>query len=106
MQIADIPKDVIDSILAIGASEYGGTEEQSDEAHVADFATTLRLTREHFGTEGDTSHKSVFIADTSVVIAHTGNSPNSAQHARILSGLWNWMHELAVAHRAQAKEAA
>lgn len=93
MNVNEIPQDVIESVLAIGEVEYGTTIEQSDEAHAAEHAETLRLTREHFGTVGDVAMKSVYLKDTNVVLAHTGTSPNAEQHARILSGLWNWLVE-------------
>ncbi len=90
-----IPQDVIDSVLAIGKVENGTTVEQSDEQHNVDHAKTLKLTREYFGTVGDVAMKSVYLKDTDVVLAHTGTSPNAEQHAIILAGLWNWLHDVA-----------
>lgn len=89
------PHDVIATLLAIGPVEWGRSFEQPDEKHVSDFVDTLRITREHFGTQGETAIHGVYLAGTNTVLAHTGSSPNSPQHARILVGAWNRMVEIA-----------
>jgi hypothetical protein len=96
-----LPKDVADSLLAIGRIEWGATEAQSDAKHVSDFKRTLKITRKHFGTEGDVALHGVYIAGENTVVAHTGTSPNSPQHARILVGAWNHLVELAEIDRAR-----
>jgi len=90
--IGEVPKDVADCVRAIGPVEWGCTYTQDDEAHIKEFADTLRLTREFSGIEGDTKVSGVYLDGTHVVLAHTGTSPNSPQHARILTSLWNWFH--------------
>lgn len=97
-----LPQDIVDSLLAIGPVEWGRTLSQTDEMHIADFTSTLRLTREHFGvTQDKTTIHGVYPAGENVVLAHMGTSPNSPQHARILVGAWNELVE-----RARAQEAA
>lgn len=90
-----LPQDVVDSILSIGPVEWGSTDAKSDEKHVEEFANTLRLTREHFSTDGDASLHGIYIAGSNTVVAHTGTSPNSPQHARILAGAWNCLVDAA-----------
>lgn len=90
-----LPQDVVDAVLSIGPVEWGATDAQSDEKHIADFANTLRLTREHFATEGNAALHGIYIAGSNTVVAHTGTSPNSPQHARILAGAWNCLVDAA-----------
>lgn len=95
----ELPEDIIKSLLQIGLVEWGQTFCQSDEKHVEDFRDTLRITRDHFGIEAEeTTIHYVCLEGTSTVLAHTGMSPNSPQHARILAGAWNQLVELAKAH--------
>lgn len=87
-----LPQDVIDSLIAIGPVEWGVSLTQSDEKHAADLMDTLRITREHFGmTDEETGIHGVYLSGTGIVLAHTGMSPNSPQHARILTGAWNML---------------
>lgn len=91
-----LPADIVSSLLAVGTVEWGQTFCQSDEKHVEDFANTLQLTRSGLGiTDQETTIHYVCIADTATIVALTGNSPNSAQRARILAGAWNHLLELA-----------
>lgn len=90
-----LPADVVETLRSIGLVEWGRSFEQPDEKHVSDFVDTLRITREHFGTEGETAIHGVYLAGTNTVLAHTGSSPNSPQHARILVGAWNHLVEQA-----------
>ncbi len=88
--VADLPADIIESLLAIGPVEWGQTHKQNDGKHLDDLEDTLRLTRQHFGIEDkETAIHGLYIAGTGIVLAHTGMSPNSPQHARILAGAWN-----------------
>ena len=102
-----LPDDIVKSLLNIGRVDWASTEVQSDEDHVADFKRTLELTRENFGTEGDVALHYVAIEGTGIVVAHTGTSPNSPQHARVMAGAWNHLVEMAEAQaRLNATEAA
>lgn len=97
----ELPADIIESLLAIGPVEWGVSLSQSDEKHAADLLDTLRLTREHFGvTDEETGIHGVYLEGTGTVLAHTGMSPNSPQHARILVGAWNQLVEIAKAKAA------
>lgn len=92
----ELPADVIESLLAIGIVEWGQTFCQSDEKHVEDFRDTLRSTRENFGIENEeTTISYVALEGTGTVLAMTGSSPSSCQHARILVGAWNWLVAIA-----------
>ncbi|MDX3926766.1 MAG: hypothetical protein QHC90_13305 [Shinella sp.] len=92
----EIPEDIIASLLAVGPVEWGRTHRQSDEKHVEDLRDTIRLTREHFSiAEEETAIHGVYLEGTDTVLAHTGMSPNSSQHARILVGAWNQLVEIA-----------
>lgn len=92
-----LPDDIVKSLLAIGRVEWAATDVQSDEEHLSDFERTLKLTRDNFKTEGNVSLHFVAIEDTGTVVAHTGTSPNSAQHARVLAGAWNQLVSIAEA---------
>ena len=96
MTTSELPDDVVSSLLNVGRVEWGTTLVQDDEKHVDDLRDTLRLTREHFDMDGgDTSIHGLYLAGSNVVLAHTGMSPNSPQHARILAGAWNQLVDLA-----------
>lgn len=104
--IVEAYPDIAAVIEKIGRVEWGATVEQSDEAHIEDFANTLRLTREHFGTPEQTAKHGVYVEGTGVVVCHTGTSPNSGQHARVMVGLWNELADaLAARSLSQIKEA-
>lgn len=91
-----LPQDVIESLLAIGPVEWGVSLTQSDEKHASDLLDTLRLTREHFDMPvEETGIHGVYLEGTGTVLAHTGMSPNSPQHARILAGAWNQLVDMA-----------
>jgi hypothetical protein len=94
-----LPSDVIETLLAIGPVEWGRTHNQNDGKHIDDLENTLKLTRQHFGIEvKETTIHGVYLAGTATVLAHTGMSPNSPQHARILVGAWNQLVEAAKSH--------
>jgi len=95
----ELPADIIESLLAIGPVEWGQTFRQSDDKHIDDLRDTLRITREHFGIEAEeTTISYVALDGTGTVLASTGMSPNSPQHARILAAAWNQLVEIAKAN--------
>lgn len=105
--MSELPDDVIESLLKIGKVEWGSTFTQPDEKHVEDLRDTLRLTREYFEMEvGDTAIHGVYLEGTGVVLAHTGMSPNSPQHARILAGAWNQLVDIAESSKGNKTEEA
>ncbi|RVI91802.1 hypothetical protein [Sinorhizobium meliloti] len=86
----ELPDDIVDRLLAVGRVEWGTSLYQTDKKHVEDYSDTLRITREYFATESEeTAIHGVYLEGSNTVLAHTGNSPNSPQHARILVGAWN-----------------
>jgi hypothetical protein len=93
-----LPADIIESLLKVGRVEWGVSPMQSDEEHISDLRNTLNLTRKYFEmTEAETQIHGVYLEGQGVIVAHTGTSPNSPQHARILSGAWNQLVDLAEA---------
>lgn len=89
----DIPNDLETRIRAAGPVQWGQTGAKPDAEHLAEFATTLSETRKYFATEGDAELHGLYLDGTNFVICHTGVSPNSPLHARILTGLWNALHD-------------
>lgn len=99
---AEIPADIVKSVLALGRAEWGAVKAKPDSEHVSDFISTLRLTREHFDLgDDDRQMHGLYVQGTDIVLCHTGISPNSSQHARALVGAWNRLHDEALA---QAKQ--
>jgi hypothetical protein len=88
----DIPEELEARIREAGPVQWGQTGAKSDAEHLAEFKTTLSETRKHFATEGDAELHGVYLDATNFVLCHTGVSPNSPLHARILTGLWNALH--------------
>jgi len=88
----DIPDELEARLLAAGPAQWGNTGAKPDIEHLVEFAQTLTLTREHFATDGDAELHGLFLDGTNTVLCHTGVSPNSPVHARILTGLWNALH--------------
>lgn len=87
---AQIPDDLKDTIrrLTEDGVEWGSTEAKSDAEHVAEFANSLRLTREsHSMDDGPRALHGVYTKGTETVVCHTGTSPNSAANARLITGL-------------------
>lgn len=90
LDTSTIPPDLAKRILAVGKIEWGAVANKTDEQHIADFADSLRITREHFGLEpGNHALHGCYLAGTETVVCHTGTSPNSPTHAQIIAGLWN-----------------
>lgn len=86
-----LPDDIRNALLAMGAAEWGAVGPKDDVAHVSDTADALAATREHFKLEGPQQMHGVYVAGSEIAIALTGTSPNSANHARIIVGAWNWL---------------
>lgn len=90
-----LPAEIRAALLDRGKVHWGATAAKPDAEHVENFATTLQLTRAHFGTEGDQQLDGVYLQGTDIVICHTGTSPNSPIHARAITGAWNYLYDLA-----------
>lgn len=90
LDTSTIPADLSERILAVGKIQWGAVSNKTDEQHIADFADSLRITREHFGLEpGPHALHGCYLEGTETVVCHTGTSPNSPTHAKIIAGLWN-----------------
>lgn len=89
----NIPTDIAAAVLKIGRVEWGATDPKSEAEHISDFTDTLRLTCEHFGTEGPQRLDGLYVEGSNVVICHTGTSPNSGVHAQALTGAWNRLYD-------------
>lgn len=100
--MTDIPENVAEHVLRLGRAQWGKVDAQPDATHVAEFAQTLKLTREHFGTEGDQELHGCYLDGTNTVLCHTGVSPNSPLSASILTGLWNKLHDDLLAAQVQS----
>ncbi|AQQ02398.1 hypothetical protein B0E33_01335 [Roseibium algicola] len=95
-----IPDDIVERLLAVGPVEWGETATQSDEEHINQFRNTLNLTRDNFDLPDETALQGVYLEGSETIICHTGPSPNSAAHARIIVATWNHLLELAKAQLA------
>ncbi|MCY1741200.1 hypothetical protein [Ensifer sp. SL37] len=94
-----LPDDIRERLLDVGRVEWGTSFKQEDEKHIDDLRDTLRITREYFDIPAsqDTAMHGIYLEGTNTVLAHTGMSPNSPQHARILAGAWNQLVDIASA---------
>lgn len=88
----EIPREIAEQVLSMGRVEWGATKEQTSAGHVADFAETLRITRENFNFEDvPVRLHGLYLEGTETVLCHTGTSPNSPGNAQALAGAWNWL---------------
>lgn len=86
--------------LAIGPVEWGMTHEHTAEEHAVHVQKSVEITAEHFAQEGPQKMHGLYVAGSETVIGHTGTSPNSPTHARILTALWNsFVEEAEIAQR-------
>lgn len=93
-----LPPHIAEQVVSMGRVEWGATAEKVAADHVAGFAETLRITREHFNYEDvPVALHGLYLEGTETVLCHTGTSPNSGPNAQALAGAWNWLHEQALA---------
>jgi hypothetical protein len=105
LEALNIPHDIQEQVLAMGRAEWGATEAQSADEHLADFAKTLRITREHFNLEDvPVQMHGLYLEANETVLCHTGTSPNSPANAQALTGAWNWLFDQCAAIRALQSE--
>ena len=64
-----------------------GSNEASDQAHIAELKQQLELTRERLGLPDETVMHSIVNTKTGLLLAYTGNTPDAAERARFLTGL-------------------
>lgn len=90
-----LPDDIRDSILSIGEVEWGATESLDVDGHLDHLRKTLKITNEGRGSIDPTPMHGVYVKGTETVVCHTGTSSNSPQHARIITGIWNQLVQVA-----------
>lgn len=81
--------------LAIGRVEWGATHELDSQGYADQTKTSVEITADTFGQEGLQRMHGLYLKGTETVLCHTGTSPNSPTHARILTALWNNFVEVA-----------
>lgn len=84
-----ILKEMQEAAIKIGHVEWGTTHELSADGHAGHVKSSVEATAKHFKQEGPQKMHGLYAKGTNTVISHTGTSPNSPTHARILTALWN-----------------
>tara|TARA_R110000764_G_C10926200_1_gene374463 strand:+ start:600 stop:923 length:324 start_codon:yes stop_codon:yes gene_type:complete len=85
----EVLKEMFAAALAIGPVEWGSTGELSISKHLEHTKASIKNTAENFGQTGKQSMHGLYVEGSKTVLCHTGTSPNSPTHARILTALWN-----------------
>ena len=67
--------------------EWGYSDEFSDEELVANFAESLRKTREHFRLPEKTRMWGVYPKGADSILCQTGNSPNAEKRAEFIASV-------------------
>ena len=85
-----MPEDLPEALKALLETgiEWGATAPQTDRDHIKDFERTLKATRDDHGMPRHDVRAlhGVYLKGTVTVVCHTGISPNSALHARLITG--------------------
>jgi hypothetical protein len=74
--------------------EWGSSEELTDDQLLDEMKTHLAQTRERIDMPEKTRMHSVYNAETGLVLAMTGNTPDAAERARFLTGLMSALPRL------------
>ena len=82
-------QEMQEAALKIGHVEWGTTHAHDADGHADHVRNSVKTTSETFGQMEDQKMHGLYVKDTETVIGHTGTSPNSPTHARILTALWN-----------------
>lgn len=93
----NFPHELRELLLQIGKVEWGTTPEHDAGGHGEHIRESVEKTAEHFGQTGPQKMHGLYLEGTSTVLCHTGTSPNSPDIARVLTGAWNWLWEIAKA---------
>lgn len=96
MKIEQVPKEIRDFIVSIGRAEWGQTPAHDADGHGKHIADSVRITAAHFDQMEDQTMHGLYIEGTRTIICHTGTSPNSPKSAQALTGMWNWILDLAL----------
>ena len=101
-----VMKEMQQTALAIGRAEWGATNPMSMTGHKEHVGNSVRITAENFHQTGPQAMHGLYLEGSETVLGHTGTSPNSGTHARILVALWNRFveeSEIALKHNANDK---
>jgi len=98
----DVLKEMQKAALDIGHVEWGTTHARDSDGHAEHIRNTIDITAKTFDQTGDQMMHGLYVEGTNIVVSHTGTSPNSPTHARILTALWNKFVDDAVAQMEQS----
>lgn len=87
-----LPDELVEHIKKYGEVEWGAVGPHSDEEHAKQTLQSLEITRKQYSLQGDQKLHGMFAKGEDTILCHTGTSPISAHHARILTGLWNALY--------------
>jgi hypothetical protein len=87
--MSDVHKEMMAAALAIGKVEWGATKALSSSEHQDHVGNSIDITAEDFNQVGPQPMHGLYLEGSDTVLGHTGTSPNSPTHARILTALWN-----------------
>jgi hypothetical protein len=73
--------------LEIGHVEWGTTHSHDADGHADHVRNSVKITSETFEQIEDQKMHGLYVKGSETVIGHTGTSPNSPTHARILTAL-------------------
>jgi hypothetical protein len=84
-----IMKEMQQAAVAIGKAEWGATKPMSMTSHKQHVGNSVKIIAENFDQTGPQAMHGLYLEGSETVLGHTGTSPNSGTHARILTALWN-----------------
>lgn len=88
-EVSPVLLEMFDAAVRIGPVEWGATDQRDVSGHLSHTKTALERTAKHFGQTGPQAMHGLYVTGSETVLCHTGTSPNSPTHARILTALWN-----------------
>ena len=91
-------RQMAEAAVRIGKVEWGTTHALPAEGHALHVLNSVNITAEHFEQTEDQKMHGLYVEGSETVICHTGTSPNSPTHARILAALWNRFVEESIAN--------
>jgi hypothetical protein len=90
-------KEMQHAAVSIGRVDWGSTHALDASGHAGQTKSSVETTAEKFEQEGPQEMHGLYLSGTETVLCHTGTSPNSPTHARIMTALWNHFVENAEA---------
>jgi hypothetical protein len=85
----NVLKEMQQAAVSIGRVEWGSTHALDATGHARQANFSVKTTAEKFDQEGPQEMHGLYLSNTETVLCHTGTSPNSPTHARIMTALWN-----------------